>query len=348
MHTPPTPIQSKLTIFTPLNKNPVFMKIRKRYIGLAVLLVILGLALYPPPDPQPIRYIDRETGELKTEKVAGEDWLVWLYHNPVGELSLHTLVKRKFISEWYGNMMDAPESAERIDPFVEEYEVDLSIARRQSFTSFNDFFTRRLKPEARPVNEDPDVVVSPADGKVLAYRDIDGQDFIVKGYRFDVAGFLQDTALARKYDHGSLMVYRVSPPDYHRFHFPVSGRVSPLTHIGGDYYSVNPIAIKEMIEIFCENKREYVTISTDRFGDVIMAEVGATMVGSIVQTYRDDTAVKGEEKGYFEFGGSSVVLLFEEGKVHIDADLLINTQNNLETEVEMGERVAVVSQRFVE
>jgi len=317
------------------------MKFKKRYIFLAAFLLLLVVAFYPPPDPGPIHYVDRKSEEIKTEKVAGETWLVWLYNNPVGELSLEAVVKRKFFSEWYGRRMDSPESAGKIEPFVEDYDIDLSIAQKQHFQSFNDFFTRKLKPEARPINSDPNFVVSPADGKLMAFQDIEGQDFIVKGYRFNALDFLQDTVLAQKYTHAGLMIFRLSPADYHRFHFPVSGHVSPATQISGDYYSVNPIAIKEMIRIFCENKREYVTISTVRFGDVIMAEVGATLVGSIVQTYHGDSVAKGEEKGYFKFGGSSVLLLFEKNKLIFDDDLLINTEKKLETEIKMGEKVGV-------
>jgi phosphatidylserine decarboxylase len=238
-------------------------------------------------------------------------------------------------------MMDSPKSVDKIEPFVEEYNVDLSIAQKHEFRSFNDFFVRKLKPESRPVNGDSNVVVSPADGKVLAYDNISEKNFIVKGYRFNIREFLKNDSLAKKYEDGALMLFRLCPVDYHRFHFPVSGGVSHVSQIDGNYYSVNPIAIKEIVEVFCENKREYLLISTLNFGNVIMAEVGATMVGSIVQTYQGDLAVKGEEKGFFKFGGSSVVLLFEKGRVKIDNDLLINTENNLETEIRVGERIGL-------
>ncbi|MCK5784268.1 MAG: phosphatidylserine decarboxylase, partial [Desulfobacterales bacterium] len=284
--------------------------LQKKYITLLLLAIILGLAFYPSTQPEPIRYVDRQTGAIKTEKVPGENWLVWLYNNPVGEATLATLVKRKFISSFYGKMMDEPGSAKKIQPFVEEYDIDLSIAQKQEFDSFNDFFVRKLKKNARPVNNDSNVVVSPADGKLMAWSNVSNSDFIIKEYWFDVPSFLNDTTLAKKYNNGSLIVVRLAPNDYHRFHFPVSGIVSPVVKITGDYYSVNPIALHQMIEIFCLNKRQYVLITTAQFGDVVMAEVGATMVGSIVQTYKGNAAAKGEEKGYFKFGGSTVVLLF--------------------------------------
>jgi phosphatidylserine decarboxylase len=317
------------------------MNIKKRHIVISLIVIFVGLAIFPSGENLPIRYIERSSGELKTEKVAGEKWLVWLYNNPVGELSLWAMVKRKFVSSFYGGMMDKEKSADKIPGFVEEYGIDLNIAQKKEFDSFNDFFVRKLKPGARIIDNDSNVLVSPGDGKIMAFADVDKNDFIVKGSKFNVARFLADSILALKYIHGGLIVLRLCPTDYHRFHFPVDGNISFPTIIDGNYYSVNPIALRKRLEIFCENKREYVVISTKQFGDVIMAEVGATMVGSIIQTYEGSHAMKGEEKGYFKFGGSTVVLLFENGKVSIDKDLLKNTQNNLETEVKMGERIAV-------
>jgi phosphatidylserine decarboxylase len=317
------------------------MKVKKKIIVFSILIILVGIAFYPFAETPSISYIDRQSGEIETEKVAGEKWLVWLYTNPIGELSLHSLVKRKFVSSYYGRMMDSPKSVDKIESFVNEYTIDLSITKKQDFLSFNDFFIRELKDDARPIDEDSTIVTSPADGKIMAYAAIDEQDFIVKGYKFDVPAFLNDSALAEKYSDGSMIIVRLCPTDYHRYHFPVSGEISSVTKIDGDYYSVNPIAVKKIIEIFCINKREFVTVSTREFGDVIMAEIGATMVGSIVQTYQSNSAIKGKEKGYFKFGGSSVVLLFEKGKVRIDEDLLKNTKNNLETEIKMGEKIAV-------
>ncbi|MDD2634036.1 MAG: archaetidylserine decarboxylase [Bacteroidales bacterium] len=215
----------------------------------------------------------------------------------------------------------------------------MTYVQKQEFKSFNDFFTRKLKDNARPVDTTSTIAVSPADGKLLAYPDISNNDFIIKGYRFDVLSFLNNAEIAKNYLDGSLVIIRLAPSDYHRFHFPISGKVSPNTQIDGDYYSVNPLALRKIIEIFCLNKREFVIISNTLFGDVVMAEVGATMVGSIIQTYTEDYVVKGEEKGFFKFGGSSIVLLFEKNKIRIDDDLLINTQKAYETSIKKGERI---------
>lgn len=313
----------------------------KRNKIVIVLIIALGfIVLYPTQGAEPIKYIDRTTNELKIEKVAGEGWLSWLYNNPLGKLSLQALVKRKMVSEWYGKKMDSPKSAKKIPSFVSDYSIDLSIAQKTEFNSFNDFFYRKLKPEYRPINMDSNVVISPADGKILAYSNIDNQDFIVKGYRFNLSEYLQDDELAAKYKGGSLLIVRLCPTDYHRYHFPLTGTVGEQVDIDGFYYSVNPIAIKKKVELFCMNKRTYVELQTSNFGDVIYSEVGATMVGSIIQTYKGADIFKGDEKGYFKFGGSTVILLFEKGEIKIDSDLVENTNNGFETEVIMGERIS--------
>ena len=317
---------------------------KKRISYLLLLAILFGIAFYPLPEQPSIKYIDRANGEVKIEKVAGEKWLVWLYNNPLGEATLFTLAKRKVLSSFYGSLMDRPSSADKIQPFVKEYGIDLSIAQKQEFSSFNDFFIRKLKAGARPVDTNSSVVASPVDGKILAYSDISNSDFIIKGYRFDVYSFLDDSSLAQKYIEGSLIVIRLAPNDYHRFHFPIGGNLSPIVKIEGDYYSVNPIALRKMAEIFCLNKREFVIISKPLFGDMVMAEVGATMVGSIIQTFGGNEIVKGQEKGYFKFGGSTVVLLFEKDKIIIDEDLLTNTHNGLETSILVGQRIGVAPQ----
>jgi len=315
-------------------------KTKKRWgIILLSLAIIIILAIYPLPHLDPIQYYERESGQMKTEKVAGEKWLVWLYYNPIGEATLWALAKRKLVSSIYGNRMDRISSAKKIQPFIEDFDIDMSVAQKQEFSNFNDFFTRKLKTDARPVDTCSTVVGSPADGKILAYTDISNSWFVVKGVRFDVFSFLENPDLAQKYHDGALLIIRLAPMDYHRFHFPVSGNVSPNKKIDGDYYSVNPYALRKMAEIFCLNKREYSILSNPLFGDVVIAEVGATMVGSIEQTYKGSSVNKGEEKGYFKFGGSTVVLLFEKSKIHIDEDLLINTAKGYETTVKMGERI---------
>jgi len=291
-----------------------------------------------------IEYIHRKTGKIEQEMVPGEKWLQWLYHNPIGKLALHGIVKRKALTHWYGKKMDNPASKSRIPGFVNHLKIDMSeaLAPVEAFNTFNDFFIRRLKSSARPINPSPDSLVSPADGKLMAFHDITQlSTFFAKGQAFSIEHFLQDPLLSRKYRGGTLAIIRLAPVDYHRFHFPADGQISRSTTINGAYYSVSPYAVKKRMSIYWENKREYSVLKTATAGDVLMCEVGATMVGAIVQSYTPETGVKkGEEKGWFKFGGSTVVLLLEKGKARVDQDIIENTANGYETSIRMGEQLA--------
>lgn len=292
-----------------------------------------------------IRYIDRHTRSLCQETVPGEQWLKWLYHNPIGKLALHALVKRKALTAWYGKQMDTPKSCAKIRDFVDSLHIDMAESTRpiEDFTSFNDFFIRELKPGTRPIAPESNALASPADGKVLAFEGITGLDtFFVKGQQFSLSRFLQTPALSDTFAGGTLLIFRLAPVDYHRFHFPAAGRISATTRIDGSYYSVSPYAVKNRLQIYWENKREFSVLQTDIADDVLLCEVGATMVGGIQQTYTPESSVnKGDQKGWFTFGGSTVVMLLQQGAATIDADILANTQKGFETSVKVGEQIAV-------
>ncbi|MCB0836592.1 MAG: phosphatidylserine decarboxylase [Bacteroidetes bacterium] len=288
-----------------------------------------------------IKYIDRKTNQPVIEKPPGERFLRFLYHHPLGRLPLELLVRRRLLSSIYGRMMSRNRSIKRIQPFVDQYDIDMDEAIKpiDEFNSFNDFFYRELKPDIRDMDEG---FVSPADGKIIAFEHIDAVgDFFVKGHQFTLEEFLQDKELAEKYQTGSMFIVRLAPNDYHRFHFPYGGHISEPTRISGRYYSVSPYALfKNFTKVFCGNEREYAILSTKDIGDVLLAPVGATMVGTIIETYEPDSEInKGDEMGYFAFGGSSMVILIEKGKIEIDEDLLRNTRNGMETSIRMGERI---------
>lgn len=292
-----------------------------------------------------IEYIERKTGEIKVEKVPGEKYLKFLYYNPLGELPLNLVVKKKFLTEYYGKKMDKPESVKKIPSFIEQADINIAEAKKrvEEFKSFNDFFYRELKEGARTVDYRENVLTSPADGKILAFENLDiEKEFYIKGDKFTLEEFFADKGLANKYKNGVFMIIRLAPIDYHRFHFPADGEISESKLIDGVYYSVSTHAIKKNFRILCENKREYSILKTEKFGDIAMFEVGATMVGGIKQSYKPNSYVKkGEEKGYFYFGGSTCVLVFERGKVKIDEDLLENTKKGIETKVYMGEKIGI-------
>lgn len=289
-----------------------------------------------------IELIERKTGKLIRETPPNERFLRFLFHNPLGKLPMLMLVKRKAASAWMGRQMDKEKSAKRIAPFVKNFNVDMTEAVKKitDFKTFNEFFYRKLKANARPIEEG---FVSPADGKVLAFENLnDTKEFFVKGNNFTIDKFFQNRAIAKNYENATLLIIRLAPDDYHRYHFPYDGKISKTTLINGAYYSVSPYAVKENFGIFCENKRTFSVLETKDKGNVVISEIGATMVGAIYQTYQANTEVKkGDEKGYFAFGGSSVLLLVDADKIKIDADILENTKNGYETTVKMGERIGL-------
>ncbi|CAM1350479.1 archaetidylserine decarboxylase [Tenacibaculum crassostreae] len=288
-----------------------------------------------------IKFIDRKSGKIITETPPGEGFLKLLYNNPFGKMALLPMVKRKFLSSWYGKLMNKPSSINKINNFVRELQIDMTEAERsaEDYISFNDFFYRKLKSGARPIESD---FVSPGDGKLLAFKNIsDIHNFFVKGRKFTLEEFLGNKELAKKHKDSSLIILRLAPNDYHRYHFPYDGIPSEVTKIKGDYFSVSPYALAgNFTRVFCENKREFCTLSTKDKGDIIIAPVGATMVGSIIETYTPNSEVKkGDEMGYFAFGGSTIVLLVDSSKTTIDNDILENTKNKMETFVKMGEKI---------
>ena len=190
-----------------------------------------------------VRYIDRRDGELKTEAIYGERPLRWAYGNPLGRLAQWLLIRRWIVSAWYGSRMDTLSSSLKIKPFIEQYGLDEGEFAEpvDDFNSFNEFFFRKLKQSARPVNAVADSVVFPADGRHLAFADITAEtNFFVKGQSFDLERFLGDAGLAKRYEGGSMILSRLCPVDYHRFHFPCAGKPGPPRFINGWHYSVNP------------------------------------------------------------------------------------------------------------
>ena len=289
---------------------------------------------------EPIRYYNRHTRELETEQVYGEGFLRWAYGNPLGRAALHVLVKRRAFSAWYGSRMDKPASARKIAPFIREYGLDPAefADAPDSFATFNEFFHRRLKPEARPIHDDPASIVFPADGRHLGYqRASDIGSVFVKGQRFDLARLLGDADLAARFADGPLVLSRLCPVDYHRFHFPVAGTPGDARMLPGPLFSVSPIALRRSLDLLWTNQRAVTLLDAGRFGTVALIEVGATCVGTIRQTHAPgQPAAKGGEKGYFAFGGSSTITLFEPDRVHLTQDLLEQSSRQTELYTRVG------------
>ena len=301
---------------------------------------------------EPIRYYDRYARTLKTEQIYGEGWLRFAYGNPLGRAAVWLLARRAWFSQWYGRKMTKRDSALEIIPFITKYNLDVDEFLKSPFDykTFNEFFYRALKPSARPITPGVEFAVFPADGRHLAFQNVDTTDgFYVKGMKFSLAELLGEAALpedqrvqSKKFAGGAMLISRLCPVDYHRFHFPVGGTPGEASLINGWLYSVSPVALRRNIHYLIENKRELTLIQAPGFGEVAMLEVGATNVGSIVQSYTFGRDVaKGEEKGLFSFGGSCVITLFQADRIRFDADLLEQSGLHLETYAKMGDRLGI-------
>src|SRR5665213_3489495 len=211
-----------------------------------------GLSATMPAEPT--RYFDRYARELKTELVYGERWLRFVYENPAGRLALWLIVRRRLFSRWYGWKMNLSASGLQVLPFIAKYGIDVDDFAKSAFDykTFNEFFYRALKPESRPIAPGARVAVFPADGRHLAFPDIEVADgFYVKGAKFTLAELFgegglpaEERARAKQFAGGALLISRLCPVDYHRFHFPVDGVPGESRLIEGPLYSVHPIALR--------------------------------------------------------------------------------------------------------
>lgn len=292
-----------------------------------------------------IKIYNRKTKQYEIEQVAGLNYLKWCYESPVGKGITELFIKKKLFSKLYGSFCDSSRSKRKIRPFIEEFNIDMSLAntKLEEFGNFNDFFARTLNASARPIALDKDILISPGDGRLSAFENIDLDKLVqVKGLTYSLKELICDDKIARQYDGGICLILRLCPTDYHRFHFVDDGICEETKHIKGKYYSVNPIALERVPKLFCQNKREWCIFKSENFGDVIHIEVGATCVGTIIQSYTPNVKVKkGYEKGYFKFGGSTTILFFKKGTVKIDEEIVHQTSIGYETKVLMGESIGI-------
>lgn len=284
-----------------------------------------------------MKYIDRK-GNMTVEENSQDRLLRHLYHDRGGKLCLKLLV-RPFVSKAAGVFLNTPFSRFMIPGFVKRNGIDLRDYTKRNFTSYNDFFTRKIKKGLRPIAEGENLLVSPCDAKATVCRIGKGEKFYIKDTEYTLEQLLKSKKLGERYLGGYAVILRLTVDDYHHYCYPAEGVQSPVKKISGVFHTVNPTA-NDAFPIYRENAREYVLLKTEKFGTILMMEVGAMMVGKITNLYTGKTYVrKGQEKGYFEFGGSTVILLLQNEGVRIDSDLLENSEEGYETILRMGERI---------
>lgn len=291
-----------------------------------------------------MKYFHRYTQQIEEEKVPGTFWLHWLYQTRLGSFFLHVFFKHAWFSHLVGWWMNTRFSKKSIRPFAKKYNIDFSLFEKQpeDYRHFNDFFYRKLKPGQRPICDDPCTLVFPCDGRHIGFQNIsDTQSFFIKGTAFNLFQLLQNEELAQKFRQGTCVISRLAPVDCHRFYFPCDGIAQPTQLINGFLYSVHPFALQQNWKILGENKRWLTLFQSQFYGTIIIIEVGACCIGSVVETFQADTLVKkGDEKGYFLFGGSTVVTLFEPNRVQLAKDLLKSSACGLELYAHMGDAMA--------
>ncbi len=283
-----------------------------------------------------MKQIDRN-GIKSYQDNAQDKLLRRLYTSYAGRMLLKPLVQ-PVVSKLAGKFLSTKLSCFLIQPFIRANSIDMNDFVKTAYCSYNEFFTRRIRPGARTVCGDADTLISPCDCYASAYEIADDQTFDIKHTKYTVRSLLRSNKLANRFQGGWALILRLTVSDYHRYAYAVSGTQSKIYRIPGKLHTVNPIA-GDYYPIYKENAREYTVIRSPQFGDVVQMEVGALMVGKIVNHQGSGTVTRGEEKGYFEFGGSTIVLLLQKERSAIRDDLLENTAAGYETQLRLGDMI---------
>ena len=277
----------------------------------------------------------KRTIDLKT--LPQDKSLKFLYKNSFGRIILK-VITLPFVSSLVGAYMNSGLSKGRIDKFIMTNGINMEDYEKAEFKSFNDFFTRKIKAEKRPFPKEKSVLFSPCDGKLSAYKISKDTVLPVKGSSYTISQLLDNPDLAKEYEGGSCLVFRLAVDDYHRYCYIDDGTKTDNVKIKGKLHTVQPIALN-MMPVFVQNSREYTVLHTENFGDVVQVEVGALCVGKIKNHHGSGKITAGQEKGMFLFGGSTIILLIHKDKAEIQQEFFKNTENSLETIVKMGEPI---------
>ncbi len=283
-----------------------------------------------------MKYKDRK-GNIISNSTKQDKSLEFIYSKAPMRFLLRILA-RPIVSKIAGKFLDTWPSTFLIDSFVKKNHIQMKDYERRRYCSYNEFFTRKIKAKKRPFDQTPSTLIAPCDGKVIAYPINLDSKFKIKNSYYTIESMLRNRKLAKEYVGGTCVIIRLTVDNYHRYCYVDQAAKERNHFIPGRLYTVNPI-ILDHVNIYKENSRSYCVLNTQNFGKVIQMEVGALMVGKINNYHRQAIVMRGQEKGKFEFGGSTVVLLLQRDVVGIDDDILKNTKEGYETVIKMGEQI---------
>lgn len=283
--------------------------------------------------------ISRTRNGSLVEKPEGQEKIVeFLYKNPIGR-QFGKLMIHPWLSRGAGWLLERSISRIFISSFVRKNRIDMTDYPVERYRSFNDFFTRSILPDKRPIDREKGHLISPCDGKLTVIPIEENTGFCIKGVLYTAVELLRDPVLAESYRGGWLLLFRLSVDDYHRYCYPADGVAGMSVRIPGVFHTVQPLAA-ERCAVYWENTREYILLETEEFGSIVQMEVGALLVGRITNDPVKGPVERGQKKGRFEFGGSAIVLMLKKNRVEIDADILNNSRIGAETIIKMGEKIA--------
>lgn len=270
--------------------------------------------------------------------------LKFLYQTTLGRMALKILTRPE-ISKISGNFLDSKWSKCLIPYFMKKNHIVRSQFLEEEYTCFNDCFCRKIRPEKRPIDQREDVFIAPCDGLLSAYPI--QNDFVVpvKASRYHISDLLRSRKLAQEFDGGICLVFRLCVNHYHRYCYPDSGYKSDNYFLPGVLHTVRPIALRE-VPVFTENSREYTILESEHFGKMIQMEVGAMMVGKIDNYHQKGRFEKGQEKGKFLYGGSTIIVLIQKDRVWLPDALFEASKKQKEINVYMGQKIGFASKNL--
>jgi phosphatidylserine decarboxylase len=295
---------------------------------------------------KPLTYWNRYKNEICEDRIYADWFIKWCYEKKIGKLFLDSFFSKKRFNLLYGLYKSSSYSLKQIQTDIEEYSVDMDLFKKTPFKSYSDFFLREFKNGARKFNSDRKVLPAFGEGRVLAFNEIkEDHKYPVKGEFLTPELLLGNTKVAQDFIGGPIVIIRLCPIDYHHFHYPVEGKILDRYKLTGNYHSVNVLALKNKADIFVKNEREVTIIENDFFGKMAYIEVGAMCVGKIIQNNpKNLECSRGELKGHFEFGASTVILMGQKDKWIPSCDILSHSQKNIESYIKLGDEIANIKE----